>query len=129
MGGCASCVGIMALADYDSSYDSYNSYDDGYDYNYDYDFGDTDMWAPEDSYGTDEDASPYGGFTLDEIASVFEPTASRRPSRARAMLAPRLLHRGPAGSDSRRACITWKAPTRSSPTTTCSTGTTAATAR
>lgn len=72
MGGCASCVGIMALADYDSSYDSYNSYDDGYDYNYDYDFGDTDMWAPEDSYGTDEDASPYGGFTLDEIASVFE---------------------------------------------------------
>ena len=34
MGGCASCVGIMALADYDSSYDSYNSYDDGYDYNY-----------------------------------------------------------------------------------------------
>lgn len=72
MGGCASCVGIMALADYDSSYDSYNSYDDGYDYNYDYDFGDTDMWAPEDSYGTDEDASPYGTFTLDEIASVFE---------------------------------------------------------
>lgn len=62
----------MALADYDSSYDSYNSYDDGYDYNYDYDFGDTDMWAPEDSYGTDEDASPYGTFTLDEIASVFE---------------------------------------------------------
>ncbi|MEI3547813.1 MAG: hypothetical protein V8Q09_05780 [Adlercreutzia sp.] len=72
MGGCASCVGIMALADYDSSYDSYNSYDDGYDYNYDYDFGDTDMWAPEDSYGTDEDASPYGSFTFDEIASVFE---------------------------------------------------------
>lgn len=70
MGGCASCVGVMALADYDSSYDSYNSYDDGYDY--DYDFGDTDMWAPEDSYGADEDASPYGTFTLDEIAAVFE---------------------------------------------------------
>ena len=27
MGGCASCVGIMALADYDSSYDSYNSFE------------------------------------------------------------------------------------------------------
>ena len=40
-------------------------------YNYDYDFGDTDMWAPEDSYGTDEDASPYGGFTLDEICLLY----------------------------------------------------------
>ncbi|MFR5827996.1 MAG: hypothetical protein ACLUE1_02475, partial [Adlercreutzia equolifaciens] len=72
MGGLCRLRGYHGPGRHDSSYDSYNSYDDGYDYNYDYDFGDTDMWAPEDSYGTDEDASPYGSFTLDEIASVFE---------------------------------------------------------
>lgn len=52
------------------------------------------MWAPEDSYGTDEDASPYGGFTLDEIASVFEAdgVAAGEPGRGRC-LCQGLLHR------------------------------------
>lgn len=73
LGGCASCVGVMALADYGSSDGSYDdSYLYDYDDSYNYDYEAPDLWAPEDSYGTDEDSSAYGGFTIDEIAAVFE---------------------------------------------------------
>ncbi|WP_296009439.1 hypothetical protein [uncultured Adlercreutzia sp.] len=77
MGGCASCVGFMALADYDDSYDSYDSsynhsydYDHNYNYDYDYDGEDYYSWPPEDN--SDLGSSSVGTYTLEEIAAVFE---------------------------------------------------------
>ena len=76
MGGCASCVGVMALADYDN-YDTYDydyNYDDeyGYDHGYDYGYGDD---YGSDVPGIDSDAlneSPFDTYRYDELAEMFE---------------------------------------------------------
>lgn len=76
MGGCASCVGVMALADYDN-YDTYDydyNYDDeyGYDHGYDYGYGDD---YGSDVPGIDSDAlneSPFDTYSYDELAEMFE---------------------------------------------------------
>ena len=83
----------------------------------------------QDSYGTDEDASPYGSFTLDEIASVFEADGVAAGEPGEGDVCAKGFYTGrTAGPHPCRPGLIWKAPTRSSPTTTCSTGTTAATA-
>ena len=68
MGGCASCVGVMALADYDN----YDTYD--YDYNYDDEYG-YDHGYDSDVPGIDSDAlneSPFDTYSYDELAEMFE---------------------------------------------------------
>ena len=76
MGGCASCVGMMALAGYDS-YDSYDydySYDDEYGYDHGYDYGYDDDYGYDvpgiDSYELNE--SPDDTYSYDELAEMFE---------------------------------------------------------
>ena len=81
---------------------------------------------PEDSYGTDEDASPYGSFTLDEIASVFEADGVAAGEPGEGDVCAKGFYTVEPRARFPPACIIWKVPTRSSPTTTCSTGTTAA---
>lgn len=68
MGGCASCVGIMAAASYTDDYAS--NYDDSYPYD------DYHTWPPENDYYTPDDADGEGATTLaltyDEVASLLE---------------------------------------------------------
>lgn len=73
LGGCVSCVGIMAASSYDDSYDYDRNRDYGYDdYDYDYDDDYDFSYPPEDDYDLLDEDSSFGTYTYEEIADALE---------------------------------------------------------